>query len=338
MSLVAATNISYDILHHFDDGLISPVRWDKLVEESCASVFMTWHYQKAWWKAFGRGKLIIVVARKGTDIIAIAPLFEDAGMIYFVGSGGSDYLDFIGDVEQEQLLQKMLTTAIKGADNFLGFLFYHVQKSSQKLQLFTRVANELDLMHCFEGEQSAPFLSIKDFPEKTLAATRKKSLLRHEAWFIKYGELQVQHSSTSKEILPQLTDFFEQHKRRWESTPFPSLFNDEKQCLFYKELSKAADDTGHIHFTTVRYKDKPIAYHFGFFFCTQFLWYKPSFAVEFSKQSPGEVLLRNLLLYAIEIGADMFDFGLGDEAFKQRFATGTRSVINIGLYPKTNGK
>ena len=63
-----------------------------------------------------------------------------------------------------------------------------------------------------------------------------------------------------------------------------------------------------------------------------FLWYKPSFAVDLAQRSPGEVLLRRLLLQAMEENARMFDFGLGDEAFKSRFATQVNTVRNWGLY------
>ena len=69
-----------------------------------------------------------------------------------------------------------------------------------------------------------------------------------------------------------------------------------------------------------------------------FLWYKPTFDITLAKHSPGEVLLRQLLLRAIDEEADYFDFGLGDEAFKNRFASSTPTVTNIGLYPSSGIK
>ena len=63
------------------------------------------------------------------------------------------------------------------------------------------------------------------------------------------------------------------------------------------------------------------------------MWYKPSFAIELAKRSPGEVLLRGLLLTALKEGASTFDLGLGAENFKERFATHTPVVRTWGLYP-----
>ena len=64
------------------------------------------------------------------------------------------------------------------------------------------------------------------------------------------------------------------------------------------------------------------------------MWYKPSFAIDLARRSPGEVLLRQLILAAIEEGAKTFDFGLGDEAFKNRFATHVNKVNTYSLYPQ----
>jgi CelD/BcsL family acetyltransferase involved in cellulose biosynthesis len=56
-------------------------------------------------------------------------------------------------------------------------------------------------------------------------------------------------------------------------------------------------------------------------FAGSFLWYKPSFQISLARRSPGEVLLRQLLLTAYAEGAATFDFGIGDEPFKYRFAS-----------------
>jgi hypothetical protein len=52
--------------------------------------------------------------------------------------------------------------------------------------------------------------------------------------------------------------------------------------------------------------------------------------------TPGEVLLRQLIRAAVEEGADVFDFGIGDEAYKYRFATGQEQLITWGIYPMSS--
>lgn len=333
--LLTETTFTYRVAHHFADTGVSPKQWNELVRQSGGTVFQTWEYQKVWWEVFGRGQLLIVVAFTNKQPVAIAPLFAEEGMVYFVGSGGSDYLDFIGEVGEISVLKDVLQLAVEQVFNFLGFLFYHVPTTSTTLPAILDVSTRLGYDFYLEGEHEAPYLSIKDFPQSAVEATRKKSLVRHESWFRRNGKLTVEHLTKSEEIGPLLDVFFEQHRMRWAITPYPSLFNEKQHCLFYKKLTEATDLGGFVHFTVVKFNQDPVAFHYGFLHNGVFLWYKPSFNIDQAKQSPGEVLLRYLLLYAIEQDVTKFDFGLGDEAFKKRFATASTTVKNIGIYRKS---
>ena len=326
--------VTYRLLTGFDDPSAGEQTWNALLGTGSGNViFMTHQWQRVWWEVFGRGTLLIIIAEQEEKVIAIAPLFSDGGMIFFVGSGGSDYLDFIGDYSDPAVLPNMLRLAKESVSVFLGFRFYHVREDSSTKELIFAAERENQWRAFDEGELPAPFLDIKRFPDRAEAATNKKSLKRHEAWFAKNGGFFFEHFTESKDILLHLPLFCEQHIKRWESTPYPSLFLDPQQVLFYRRITEVFSGTGWLRFTRIIWKGNAIAYHFGFLYARSFLWYKPTFDIALAKHSPGEVLLRQLLLFAITEGADRFDFGLGDESFKERFATGSVTVKTWGLYP-----
>ena len=143
----------------------------------------------------------------------------------------------------------------------------------------------------------------------------------------------VRHLRSSAEILPWLESFFAQHERRWRETDSPSLFAQPAQRDFYRRLAACADAAGWLRFTVLLADSSPVAFHFGFAHQGSFLWYKPSFDVALARRSPGEVLLRQLILAAQAEGMQNFDFGLGDETFKRRFADQFPMVRTWGLYP-----
>ena len=176
-------------------------------------------------------------------------------------------------------------------------------------------------------------LEIEDVPEQADQAVRKKSLIRHEGYFRKNGALRIEHLTHPVQILEHIEELFDQHIARWAPTNHPSLFLNEKQRLFYSELIHRLGGTGWLTLTRILWNESPIALHFGFDYKGSFLWYKPSFEIALAKHSPGEVLLRQLLLNAIVKNARRFDFGLGDEAFKSRFANSSRTVVTLGIYP-----
>jgi CelD/BcsL family acetyltransferase involved in cellulose biosynthesis len=74
----------------------------------------------------------------------------------------------------------------------------------------------------------------------------------------------------------------------------------------------------------VLFNEAPLAFHFGFEYRRRFIWYKPTFDIEFASRSPGEVLIKFLLEDAIMRKLEEFDFTVGSESFKYRFANRLR--------------
>jgi CelD/BcsL family acetyltransferase involved in cellulose biosynthesis len=328
------TTITTRVLRGFDDPSFGAAEWERLLERGQTRVvFLTWHWQSAWWKTFRRGQLLLVAAEREGEIVALAPLFTDAGMVYFVGSGGSDYLDFIGDISEPEVLEALLREAGRRVAEFTGFVFYHVPDHSETGRRLASAALHLGLKIFDEGNQPAPALEFAPDKKNATDAANKKSLVRHEKFFARDGSLHVLHLIRGGEILPHLDEFFAQHRERWAATPHPSLFCDEAQLRFYRLLTSTAADTGWLRFTRLEWQGRAIALHFGFDYRGSFLWYKPSFAIDLARHSPGEVLLRQLLLRAVAEDAARFDFGIGEEPFKSRFTTHVRYVRNWGLYP-----
>jgi CelD/BcsL family acetyltransferase involved in cellulose biosynthesis len=319
----------------FDDPDLNEADWQRLHAASARpEVFMTWAWQRAWWHSFGRGRLLLVGAVRGRRPVMLAPMFADDGMLFPVGSGGSDYLDLLGDTGRIELLEAMLKVAADQTPGFLGFRFYHLPAGSPNLERLRQAGQRLGMSCHDEGSLPAPLLRLDHDPGAARRCADKHSLLRHTRYFERRGRLEVHHLIDGKSILPHLEDFFEQHVKRWQETEHPSLFLDPVQREFYRHLTTLAADSGWLRFTRVVWEGRPIAYHFGFHYRGRYLWYKPSFEIELARRSPGEVLLRQLLLAAEQEGAAMFDFGLGDEPFKQRFASSVEQVHTLGLYPR----
>lgn len=308
--------------------------WHRLLARSpTRTIFQTPEYLKCWWSCFGRGQLLLVRAYDDEGLRAIAPLFVDYGMVYFIGSGGSDYLDFISRDMSTDLLRALLNRARWDASDFVGFRFYHVPAGSPTGNALSACADQLGLVCYDEGFMNAPALRYSDWPVDEKPAAQKKSLVRHERALRKLGRVEIEHFDECESIEPHLPAFFDQHVTRWSQSNFPSLFLEDAQRDFYLSLCRHLCGRGLLSFTRVALDGQPVAFHFGFQFDGTFLWYKPTYDVRYAQQSPGEVLLRALLMRAESAHLSLFDFGLGDEAFKERFATETKRVHTWGLYP-----
>ena len=301
---------------------------------STSTVFQQYEWIRCWWATYGRGELIIASVWREQRPVLIVPLFVDGGMAFLVGSGGSDYQDLIGDGSDPTMVAQLLGAVLETTPTLLGFRFYHVPDVSPTGHSLREAAEHIGWIAFDEGELPAPVLDLGAAGDAGRAAANRTSLVRHTKKMERSGRVDVSTTCDSTQIVAALPEFFAQHIGRWQDTGFPSLFEQTVHRRFYESLARASDHVHWLRFTTVRLDDKPVAFHFGFSFEGRYLWYKPSFDMAFARLSPGEVLLRHLLLDSVSERARVFDFGLGDEPFKHRFATHVAHVRTWGLYPR----
>lgn len=329
---MTTTQVCARVLDGFDDPAIGSELWSQLLREGeTDGVNLTWQWQRTWWEAFGHGKLLLIGAELDGRMVALAPLFTDGGMIFNICP--ENHLDFVGDAGHPGVLEAILNTARACVPDFIGFRFYFVPDTSRTGERLKQVANRLMLTCHDEGSLPSPTVDIKGQPETALANTRKKSLVRHENYFRREGSLEVRHLTESADILPNLEEFFDMHVARRAATPEPSLFIDPAQRAYYRRMTQELSPTGWLRFTRIDWNGKAIAFHFGLCYRGKYHYGIPAFQIGLARHSPGEVLLRQLMLAAIDEGADTFDFGIGDEAYKYRFNTGVTELRTWGLYP-----
>jgi hypothetical protein len=99
---------------------------------------------------------------------------------------------------------------------------------------------------------------------------------------------------------------------------------DKDSREFYKRLVACPDFAEFGCFDALKAGDRCVAYHFGLFGASTFIWYKPTFDMNLQHEGPGEVLFKALVEQATGSGHSYFDFSRGDEPFKQRFANAQR--------------
>ena len=322
------------LLSGFDDRSLGREKWARLLQRGDTDeVFLTQDWMRAWWETLGGGDLLLIAAEVDNEVVALAPFCSEAGMVFFVGSGfQAYYLDFLGDISQPEVLDALLQAARDHVPDFQGFQFYWVPEKSRTRQFLQDAAPRLGLSIHQMWSLPSPSLDLAR-PELALTKTRKKSLLRHERGFRRAGSLEVLHLRDRRTVLSQLPEFFDQHIGRWAAKSKQSGFLRKPRREFFERLTCVGADQGWLRFTRIGWDGRPVAFHFGFCFKGRYQWYRPSFEIELARMSPGEVLMRQTMLAAIDEEAHTFDMGPGEQAYKARFATDANSVQAWELYP-----
>ncbi len=311
--------------------------WNEIVlAGNHSSIFQSFEWHVSWWNTLRQNEVMLVLLLYDQNLEAIIPWMiserQQYGLsqrvISFIGTGVSDYCDFIYRNPNKEIFQTVLAWLKNNNDWDLVDLSHLRQDSPTCNGLLT----ESKTMLCLREKQfEAPCILLED-QNKAKELLQKQSLKRHYAYFAKKGSLIFKNCQNIQEALLLLEEFFKQHISRWESVGITSQFLKLEQKNFFSELIQKLLPAQWLIFSVVLWNQIPIAFHIGFEFKKRFIWYKPSFDVTYAKHSPGEVLLKCLLEHAISKELSEFDFTIGKESFKYRFANHIRQVYSLRVY------
>ena len=327
-------SVTTRVLDGFDDPSFGRARWNEFVQSGQTDVvFLTWEFQRAWSETLiGSGKPLLIVAERDGRVVALAPFYAKNYEIAFIGTGFSEWLDLIGDTRDGEVVYELLAAARDHAPATAEFNLNPLPARNDRAAQLDEAAARLGLKRWLK-RAPVPRIDIGIDPDAAAASTRRKSLVRHENFFRRSGSFEVEHLRDGAAIAVHLPTFFEQYNARWAGRrDSAGVFVQASSRAFVERLIELAANTGWLRFTRVLCDGRPIAFHLGFCYRGTYSWWRPCFDIALARQSPGEVLLRQILLAAINEGVRVFDFGIGDQPYKLRFATAIDKACWWGAY------
>jgi CelD/BcsL family acetyltransferase involved in cellulose biosynthesis len=315
-------------------------QWNALVARNeTNTVFQTYEWFDAWWRTFGPARqLFLLIVRDAGRIVGFAPLMRRRGTfgwreLAFVGSGNSDYLDFILPENKPRALEAICTFLRARWRRWDRLVLGNIPSQSSTLATLSSIGTGRDGLRLIdEARVICPTLMLSENPLHAQRVIRKYSMRRPFNWFSRRGTLSFRHVKSAEEIEQLLPAFYDQHRRRWQALGKRSQFTQALQVRFYGALARALAQRGWLQFSVVEFNGEAIAFHFGFDYSDCLTWYKPSFEVRYAEHSPGLLLTRYLIEDGLRRGRREFDFTVGDESFKKRFATSERLNLHVGAY------
>lgn len=328
------------IVSSIDQVELDPYEWNALARKSPTStIFQTYQWSVSWEKTFGHQYeplYVVVPTFDGETIEGIAPLMVAKGflgqrVVKFLADGRADYGDVLFPTGRLDAVERLLHHLWAAKDRWDCLLLNSIPSESPTLTAIEEFCRRYGCYMLQRKLYSSPTLLIKGQEEKAWKLFNKYSLRRRQNYFERRGKLTFK-TVRGLDVMNYLDGFFSQHIARWAGSKTPSLFLEEKNRQFYRELAQAFCETGWLVFSMVEWNGRPLAMHVGFDYQGRFLWYKPSFDPVYAKHSPGLVLLRYLIGYALEHKCDEFDFSVGNEPFKYRFANHVRATMQVQVF------
>ncbi len=96
---------------------------------------------------------------------------------------------------------------------------------------------------------------------------------------------------------------------------------------FYRSISLRSNSKWSADLSSISIDGKLAALHLGFIMGDCYYYVLPAFDLTVRKLSPGSLLLANLIRWASNSGLTLFDFTIGSEEYKKRWATDSSGVF-----------
>lgn len=324
--------------------------WNSLVKESFNPYpFLEFWYQFNWWQTLGGGEwpeetsqLSIITARKDGQLKGIAPLFssEKPGFepaLRFIGQVEvTDYLDFICKPEDLAEFLESLLKFIDSSDQIRvkKLELANIESESPTLPILQSVCLQKGRSFDHTILQPAPSIHLPSNWEDYLQSLSKKQrheVRRKERHTERDHKTELVFTTDPSNLKRVMTNLIKMMRHEEKKAEFLTPLTE--QYLF--SLADQALSAGQLNLASLMLDDQQAATYFNFLSGNKLWVYNTGWNLEFSKSSPGWVLLTKLIQWAIENGLDEVDLMRGNEDYKYRFGGVDRQVVQIRSAPLT---
>ena len=339
--------------------------WDALLARSITNrLFLTFDWQRAWWRAFGGGKSLFLLTMREDDgeLVGIAPLFRHEvaadghrhlptvsiehatgeekapstlrGIFLIGGTEVMDYLDFIFRADLAEATYRELMAFLCDEVSGWDMLDLHnVPAASPTVGALTRLAEERNLPVAQEREDVCPVLTLPGNWEEYLSNLTKKQ--RHEIRRKRrrlYRELDATYSLVQDPSVFEeaMETFFQLHER--SARDKAAFWTDEKRG-FFLDVARTAMHWGQLHLSFLHADGEPLATYLSFEYNGEYLVYNSGFdPTRHATLSPGIVLAGHCIEDAMSRGIRRFDFLQGDERYKYDLGATDTEVVRLAIH------
>ncbi|MBW2221258.1 MAG: GNAT family N-acetyltransferase [Deltaproteobacteria bacterium] len=314
--------------------------WNQLITlTSVNTPFLTWQWQKLWWKYWNQGRYlrIITLSEESGRLCGIAPLYSEetreGQKLNLLGSSDfCDYLDFIVTKGEEAHFYHTLLSYLTSSCTEKTTLFLNsLQQNSPTLSFFKRIAHSNDYNIDINLEDKAPSLHLpssfdlylKRLTPKNRHEIRRK--MRRVEGRAKTTFEKIDHPSKVMQKMPHFMKLFR------KSAEKKNHFLNELREKFFMALADEFSRMGWLEIFTLSFDEMEVAYLFCFNYQDTLYLYNSAYDPTFYNFSPGIVTITYCLEDAINRGIKRFDFLRGNESYKYHFGAQDHNLYTLTL-------
>lgn len=320
-----------------DDGALDRLEddWRALHTAVGATPFQSWEWARAWWTHRGRGRLLILCARDGGDLVGLLPLvvapMGPLRRVTFLGAPEADYQDLLAAparaAEVRDAFAAWLATAARAWD---VVDLPDVAEDSPLAALAGRASTLASPALTVERfvHRVCPYLPL-DADWRLAAGKQLKSRVGRKRRNLA-RDFHVDYDlAAGDELAHALDDLFWLHDTRWRRRGLRGAFARPSVRRFHRDLARRFADRGWLKLHRLRTDGKTRAAFYCFADRGRVYYYLSGFDLGLGRYSPGAVLMAHAVEDAQKDGAQVFDLLRGDENYKREWGARERRTVRV---------
>ena len=328
--------------------------WQQLSRRALrASPFNSWEWQSLWWKHYGAGHpLRILAARDGERTIGILPLYVQprrvlgairVRMLRNVGTGGDtspDDLDPLVDPDYATEAPRALANAALGLNDWDLVRISDMGDSPDFLAALAQAASGRALHQQCSPAARISYIALPatwDEYLTSLGGDRRYTIRKTRRNFEALPGARF-YVWEDRERLDEAVDrLVHLHRARWQNRGEAHAFSTEQYVAFHREVMHAFHERNWLRLHCMELDGQIIAMYYCYRHRDAVYYFQGGFDPSFSNLRPGLVLMGYAIEHAIGEGATVFDMLRGEYEYKTQWAKPARQTMQFEAHRNTLG-
>lgn len=323
--------------------------WEELLASSSAgdNPFLTWEWLFTWWKHFGKGRRLLLLAmRERGKLAGLAPLCLGRRrlargvrfpVVEFLGNGnvGSDYLDVIARHGFEHGVVRAAARYLAGEGEVVRLSYVRRDGTAA-----ARIGHELRRLGWRLAESKTtvcPYIPLAGHTWESYLASLSREhryAVRRKIRAVERGHhVRLEEARTEDQRREALRILVDLHLKRRNGLGGSDGFHTPELVAFHEEFTRLALARGWLRLFVLFLDDVPAGALYGLRYARTFFFYQSGFDPAFTRESPGVICMAMAIRRAIEEGAEWYDLLRGAEAYKLHWAREVHPLARFELFP-----
>jgi CelD/BcsL family acetyltransferase involved in cellulose biosynthesis len=311
-------------------------QWNALaLQMERPEIFYTYEWALAVQRAYSASvEPLLILAYQDDSLLGVVTLATDQFReeVFFLTATTADYCDFVcrPDDRARLLDAVLLELRIRGLTTLRLANLPADSQTSRALRTSARRQGYLLFRRPAYTCSQIIFSSVEQRESLKQSVRRKQMFRRYVRAMERIAPVTLNHLNSWNSISTVLPHFSKMHVARFLATGRISNLARAERRMFLAELAKLLSSRGWMVLSGLMLGDRPVAWNYGFQYASSWFWYQPTLDSSMQQYSPGFCLLSKMVEEACDDQAvDRLDLGLGEEGYKERFATAGRDTLHV---------